>query len=141
MALKIWPFSSLSLIVLALLLDFIITLQLKLSSFFTVRLHYSLTNTTSDFLKLHNFLNVECKSGNFTPSQAIAFFNYMIHTKPTPSVSSFNLLSGALSKKRHYSHVVVMFAKMGSVCLFRDLYTWNICWIVFAVYEESPMGL
>jgi hypothetical protein len=45
---------------------------------------------------LQKLLKKNCKSGKFTLNEAVNFFDHMINTHPTSSMSSFNLLVGSL---------------------------------------------
>ena len=45
---------------------------------------------------LQKLLKKNCKSGKFTLNEAVHFFDHMINTHPTSSMSSFNLLVGSL---------------------------------------------
>lgn len=110
------------------------------SSFFSHprRLTTAATNTrnglSSLFRKPQNetalakfkFLHENCKSGNFTLSEALDFFDYMIRMKPVPHFSSFSILFSALVKNSHYDTVVSLHERLNSAGLMPDLTSLNI---------------
>ena len=65
----------------------------------------------------------------------------MIHMKPSPAVSEFNILLAALAKNKHYYYVISLCAKMGSVGLRRDFLTLNVLMSCFCSVKTVSNGL
>ena len=65
-------------------------------------------------------------SGYVTLNEALHCFDHMLSLQPTPPMSSFNYLLGALSKNKHYSSVISLCQRMNLTGLLPDFITLNI---------------
>ena len=72
--------------------------------------------TFKDRFSLEKFLKDRCKSGNFTPTEALCFFDSMIKMQPAPRpASSFNILFGGLAKGKQCDTLFLLYKRLNSV--------------------------
>ncbi|KAH9724765.1 putative pentatricopeptide repeat-containing protein [Citrus sinensis] len=98
--------------------------KVKLSSLF--KSPRQIAAVSSPETQLNEFLHENCKLGIINLNEARYFFGYMTHMQPSPPISSFNLLFGAVAKNRHYDAVISFYRKLVSIGLLPDFLTLNI---------------
>ncbi|GAY66860.1 hypothetical protein CUMW_252190 [Citrus unshiu] len=98
--------------------------KVKLSSLF--KSPRQIAAVSSPETQLNEFLHENCKLGIINLNEARYFFGYMTHMQPSPPISSFNLLFGAVAKNRHYDAVISFYRKLVSIGLLPDFVTLNI---------------